>query len=101
VKIAWDPVAAMMAGEDVLDGARLVAPHTKLLRLYGVRSAKEAWLPVEIDQGEVDVEAQIRTLRKSGFEGSISCEVRAEPRSKTGLRDCTYLHQVVSRIKRG
>jgi sugar phosphate isomerase/epimerase len=100
VRAAWDPVAAWQAGEDPAEGARQLAQDVQVLRLYGAAKQGSGSASVELADSEIDNEAQLRILGDAGFRGAVTCLVEAEPRAKTGLRDCTYLHRLVARVGR-
>jgi hypothetical protein len=55
---------------------------------------------VELAESEIDNEKQVSLLHEMGFLGAITCLIEAEPRTKTGLRDCTYVHRLVAKTGR-
>ena len=91
VLAAWNPMAAAMAGEDPSHGVDVLEGRIGLVRCSNGSASGNGWEPRTIDSGAVDWADQIQRLRRLGFAGPLSLEVRVEPRVKTGLREATAL----------
>ena len=91
VTAAWNPMEAAMAGEDPSEGVDALEGRIGLVRCSNGRRSGNGWEARTIDNGAVDWADQIRRLRKMGFAGPLSLEIRAEPRAVNGLREATTL----------
>ncbi len=91
VRAAWDPAAAVLAGEDAQEGLEALDRRVELVRCRNGARAGNGWEPRPIHNGEIDWPAQLRTLVRMGFEGPISIEVDVEPIVQEGLRGSSEL----------
>jgi sugar phosphate isomerase/epimerase len=91
VTAAWNPMEAAMAGEDPSEGVDALEGRIGLVRCSNGSRSGNGWEARTIDSGAVDWADQIQRLRRMGFAGPISLEIRAEPRAVNGLREATAL----------
>lgn len=95
VQAAWNPAAALQAGEHPRDGLDRLAGRVALVRCSDGRMNGDTWQPTTLGDGAVGWGDQIRRLRQAGFDGPLSLEVVVEPRPKQGLRDTLRLVQFI------
>lgn len=88
---AWDPLEALIAGENPLDGLSALEDRVGHVRCSNARRKGNGWEARSIDSGAVDWADQIERLYRIGFSGAISLDVRVEPKAKSGLREATEL----------
>lgn len=100
VGAAWDPAAAVQAGEDAGAGLEALAGHVALVRCRDGELDGEKWVPALPGEGAVGWEAQLRQLHAHGFNGPISLEIAVEPRPKSGLRAATRLIEMIRAARR-
>lgn len=86
VKAAWNPVAAVRAGEDADAGLKALAGHVALVRCRNGKAEPNGWTDTLLEQGAINWGAQGRMLHAQGFEGPVSLEVHLEPKAKRGVR---------------
>lgn len=91
VQAAWDPTAALEAGEDPVDGLEALGARVAVVRCRNAARAGNGYEPRPIDKGDVDWGAQVRGLSENGFVGPISLVVDVEPVAREGLRGATEL----------
>lgn len=100
VYAAWDPAAALQAGEDPLEGLQALGSRVGLVRCYNVMAQGDQWIPAPLDAGGVDWPAQLLMLHKMRFDGPLSVEVHLHPGPKHGLRIATALIQMIRAARR-
>ena len=102
VQAAWNPAAALRAGEDPTEGVRALAGRVALVRCSDgfVDPEQGTWQERPFGEGGVGWEEQLRLLRASGFRGPLSLEVLVEPRPKEGLRAATRLIRMIRAAQR-
>ncbi len=88
---AWNPLEAVIAGENPGDGLSALEDRVGHVRCSNGRRTGNGWEARSIDSGAVDWADQIERLRRIGFSGAISLDVRVEPKAKSGLREATEL----------
>ena len=101
VRAAWDPVAALRAGEDPAAGLDALSGRVTLVRCSDGRTERGKWHDTIVGEGDVDWPTQIEMLYEDGFRGPVSMEVYAEPRPKAGLRSATALIRMLDRLHPG
>lgn len=100
VRAAWDPAAALEAGEDPADGLAALAGQVELVRCRDGRLSKDSvWEEQPFGEGAVDWPAQVIALREQDFRGPLSLVVTSEPRPKHGLRAATRLVRLVRDVR--
>ncbi len=102
VGAAWNPGAALQAGENPAEGLQALAGRVFLVRCSDWRIDPErgVWEPAPFGEGAVGWPAQLRLLREMNFAGPLSLEVHAEPRTKRGLHDATRLLQLLRQVRK-
>lgn len=95
VMAAWNPMEAVMAGEDPSEGVDALKGRIGLVRCSNAGRSGNGWEARTIDTGAVDWADQIQRLRRMGFAGPLSLEVRAEPRPRNGLHEATALIRIL------
>ncbi|MFW5972495.1 MAG: sugar phosphate isomerase/epimerase family protein [Bacteroidota bacterium] len=90
VRAAWQPVAALAAGDEVGEGLRQLTGRVQVVRCANVDFSSEHPVHVGLADGIIDWRAHLRTLFASGFDGTLSMEMLAEPRKKQAVRDVTW-----------
>lgn len=93
VQAAWNPAAAVRAGEDPAVGLEALAGRIALVRCEDGVLQNKQWTSTPLGEGAVGWEKQIATLRTQGFEGPISLTIALEPRPRHGLRMASQLIQ--------
>ena len=88
---AWNPVAALTAGEDPEAGLAALAGRVALVRCANIARSGGAWQPASLAEGAIDWPAQLHRLATDGFDGPLSLEVHLDPKPKWGLRQATDL----------
>ena len=91
VQAAWDPAAAVRAGEDPAAGLAALAGCIALVRCEDGFVQEGKWTSTPLGEGAVGWETQIATLQAQGFEGPISLNITLEPRPRHGLRMASQL----------
>lgn len=100
IKAAWDPAAAVMAGEDPAEPFDGLALRVGIVRCRNVEQTGNGWEPRSIDKGAVDWRDQLTRLNDAGFDGPISLDVAVEPKSKAGLHDATALIRLIRTVRK-
>ena len=102
VQAAWDPAAALRAGEDPAEGLRVLDGRVTLVRCSDgiVDPESGTWRERSFGEGGVAWERQLQQLSAAGFQGPLSLEVRLEPRPKEGLRAATRLIRMIRAAQR-
>lgn len=96
VQAAWNPAAALRAGEPPAEGLRALEGRVTLVRCAdGEVGADGAWRSASFGQGDVGWEEQLQRLSSVGFEGPLSLEIHVEPRPREGLRAATRLIKMI------
>ena len=101
VRAAWNPIAAVRAGEPPEAGLNALGGSIALVRVANIRREAEAWLPAPLLEGVIDWPAQLRTLHAQGFAGPLSLDVQLDPRPKHGLRMATDLIRMIRAVRSG
>jgi sugar phosphate isomerase/epimerase len=101
VHAAWDPAAAVQAGEAPRAGLQALTGRIGLVRCYNVVRQNGRWEAAPLEDGVVDWPDQLRLLYASGFDGPISLEIHLQPAAKHGLRMATALIQMIRATQRG
>lgn len=92
VQAAWDPAAALRAGEDPTDGLAALTGLVAHVRCSdGFVTDDGYWEETDFDGGDVDWGYQLGALHEQGYRGPLSLEIYKEPRPKHGLRSATTL----------
>lgn len=99
VRAAWNPAAALRAGEDPADGLEALKERVTLVRCADGRVTGQGWQELPFGQGDIDWEAQLQTLDAVGFQGPLSLEIYVEPRPKVGLRSATRLIEMIRTVR--
>jgi len=99
VQAAWNPAAALRAGEDPAEGLAALAGRVSLVRCRDGRLTDEGWAELPFGEGAIDWPAQLRQLSKRGFSGPLSLEVRVAPKPKWGLRSATALIRLLREVR--
>jgi sugar phosphate isomerase/epimerase len=99
VQAAWDPSAAMRAGEEPVVGLEALAGQIALVRCSDGRVTDGYWEDLPLGEGAVDWEHQLRVLAAQDFLGPISLEVYVEPRPKYGLDAATTLIHMLRDVR--
>ncbi len=86
VRAAWSPADALQNGENVADGLAALGSRVSLVRYRDGQGMGEAWEEAIPGEGQIDWAAQLAALRKQGFDGPVSLDVRVLPKPKTGVR---------------
>lgn len=95
VRAAWNPAAAVRAGEDAAIGLDALAGRIALVRCADGRLQDGQWTSTPLGEGTVGWEKQIAMLKAQGFDGPISLEITLEPRPRHGLRMATRLIELM------
>ena len=98
VRAAWDPVAAVQAGEEAHVGLEAVVDRVELVRCANVASEDGGWQPAPIAEGVVDWPFQLRVLHDAGYDGPVSLMVTMEPAPTWGLRQATDLIRLLRSV---
>ncbi|HMB90430.1 MAG TPA: sugar phosphate isomerase/epimerase family protein [Rhodothermales bacterium] len=93
VQAAWNPAAAVHAGEDPTEGLDALAGRVALVRCEDGILEGGQWTSMPLGEGIIGWENQITLLRAQGFEGPISLNITLEPRPRHGLRMASQLIQ--------
>ena len=91
VQAAWHPASALQAGEDPRAGLQALEGRIALVRCADGFMRGGDWQEKRPGQGAVGWADQLEMLQRQGFDGPVSLEVNAEPRSKQGLRAAHWL----------
>jgi sugar phosphate isomerase/epimerase len=82
IGICLDTGNAVRVGDDLMDAARLAAPHVKMVHLKDMiviaasRGEPTAWWPAApLGRGHFDIPGLIGILRKGGFAGTLFVEM--------------------------
>lgn len=100
VQAAWDPAAAVRAGEDPQAGLQALAGRVGLVQCYNVSAHDDAWTAAALEGGLVDWPVQLRMLHASGFNGPVTLEVHLKPFPQHGLRQATTLIRMLRAAQR-
>jgi len=102
VQAAWNPAAALRAGEDPAEGLRALSGERVTLvrcadgtKATAATGPDDAWQPTSFGKGHVAWDEQLRRLSRAGFDGPLSLEIHVEPRPKEGLRAATRLIKMI------
>jgi len=93
VQAAWNPAAAVRAGEDPAAGLEALDGRVAMVRCEDGLFQDGQWTSTPLGEGTVGWETQIAMLRTQGFEGPISLTITLEPRPRHGLRMASQLIQ--------
>jgi len=99
VRAAWNPVGALRAGENPIDGLTALTGYVTLVRCSDGRVGNGQWEDVPIGEGQIGWREQLELLRAQGFRGPISMEVYVEPRPEEGLHGATTLIRMLRSIR--
>ena len=91
VQAAWHPAGALQAGEDPQEGLQALEGRIALVRCADGFMRGGDWQEKRPGEGAVGWPGQLEMLQRQGFDGPVSLEVNAEPRSKQGLRAAHWL----------
>jgi sugar phosphate isomerase/epimerase len=102
VKAAWDPGAALKAGEDPRAGLAALAPYVELVRCTDWRWSPEQqrWEPAPLGEGAVDWPEHLRQLHRLRYTGPLSLVVQGTPPPKRGFRDASRLVELIRQVQR-
>jgi len=101
VGAAWDPGAAVQAGEDPQVGLQAVAERVELVRCYNVAEHNGAWTTASLGEGVVDWPAQLRIVQARGFAGPVSLVMPRGSPARQGLRMAGDLIRMMRTVTRG
>ena len=99
VQAAWDPSAAMRAGEEPVVGLEALADRVSFVRCSDGRISNGYWEDLPLGEGTVDWEHQLRVLAAHDYLGPVSLEVYVDPRPEMGLRCATTLIHLIREIR--
>lgn len=97
---AWAPADALVAGEAPADGLAALAGRIGLVRVRDGTVWGGVLGDTEVGAGALGWTEIVRGLADAGYDGPLSLEVYAEPRTKTGLRSATALVAAVRAARR-
>lgn len=91
VGAAWDPAAALRAGESPSAGLHAIARRVMHVRCSDGSSGAGGWMPAAIGSGDVGWEDQLRILAEAEYDGALALEMVVEPRKKQAVRVATWV----------
>ena len=74
LKINFDPSHLQVMGDDTVDAAHKLGPHSAHMHLKDARGTLDDWAFVPLGAGEIDLAATVEAMIAKGFDGSISIE---------------------------
>ncbi len=100
VKAAWNPVEALLQGEDIDEAVRHLGSRVALVRVRNGRRSGASWTETGLEEGEIDWSNQLYGLLDAGFEGPLSLEVNGPDAPKRGLHDATFLIRLIRKARK-
>lgn len=100
VRAAWDPAAAVQAGEDALAGLDALGGRVALVRCADGHVDEGTWVPAVPGEGSVGWAEHMRRLHATGFDGPVSLKIDVEPRPRSGLHAATRLIEMIRTARR-
>ncbi|SHK16511.1 sugar phosphate isomerase/epimerase family protein [Rhodothermus profundi] len=102
VGAAWNPAAALKAGENPVAGGQALTGRIFLVRCsdWRIDPDRGVWEPAPFGEGAVQWYAQLQLLQAMGFTGPLSLEVHAEPRAKRGFHDALRLLKLLRQTRK-
>lgn len=101
VRAAWDPAAALEAGEGWQEGLEALGERIAFVSVRDGAARPDGWRPASIGEGEVGWAPLLGTLHRAGYDGPLSLDLRDLAVAKEGLGEATAMIRLLRQARRG